>query len=89
MNINSLIDIIEVQKLLQATNHWVHTLHRVLKSTGDMKWKDRWKFCRAKSDNPGFPDRTKQEKGELGLQALIDLPSPLSLSTQKRWGGLQ
>jgi hypothetical protein len=39
----------------------------------------------AKLDSFVFPDRTDQKK-ELGLQALINLPPPLSLSTQKEVG---
>jgi hypothetical protein len=35
-----------------------------------------------------FLDRTELNTKELGLQALIDISPPLSLSTKKCWGGL-
>jgi hypothetical protein len=41
-----------------------------------------------KPDSPIFSDRTKLNTKELGLQALIDISPPLSLSTKKCWGGL-
>jgi hypothetical protein len=46
------------------------------------------KFYWAKSDSPVFLDRTKLNTKELGLQVLIDISPPLSLSTKKVWGGL-
>ncbi len=42
----------------------------------------------AKLDSLVFPDRTELNTKELGLQALIDISPPLSLSTKKCWGGL-
>jgi hypothetical protein len=41
-----------------------------------------------KPDSQIFSDRTKLNTKELGLQALIDISPPLSLSTKKCWGGL-
>jgi hypothetical protein len=40
-------------------------------------------LCWAKLDSPVFPDRTKLNRKELGLQVLIDISPPLSLSTKK------
>jgi hypothetical protein len=42
----------------------------------------------AKLDSSVFPDRTELNTKELGLEALIDISPPLSLSTKKCWGGL-
>jgi hypothetical protein len=42
----------------------------------------------AKLDSLVFPDRIELNKKELGLQALIDISPPLSLSTKRCWGGL-
>jgi hypothetical protein len=41
----------------------------------------------AKSDSSVFSDRIELNTKELGLQVLIDISPPLSLST-KCWGGL-
>jgi hypothetical protein len=40
------------------------------------------KLCWAKSDSPFFLDRTELNTKELGLQALIDISPPFSLSTK-------
>jgi hypothetical protein len=40
----------------------------------------------AKPDSPVFPDRIELNTKELGLQALIDISPPLSLSTKKVLG---
>jgi hypothetical protein len=40
----------------------------------------------AKLDSPVFPDRTEWKNRELGVQALIDLSPPLSLTTKKMSG---
>jgi hypothetical protein len=42
----------------------------------------------AKLDSLIFLDRIELNKKELGLQALIDISPPLSLSTKRCWGGL-
>jgi hypothetical protein len=47
-----------------------------------------WTVRFAKLDSPVFPDRTELNTKELGIQALIDISPPLSLSTKRCWGGL-
>jgi hypothetical protein len=42
----------------------------------------------AKLGSPIFPDKTELNTKELGLQALIDISPPLSLSTKKCWRGV-
>jgi hypothetical protein len=57
---------------------------KIGKNSAGQNWIVRF----AKPDSPVFPDRVELNTKELGLQALIDISPPLSLSTKKFWGGL-
>jgi hypothetical protein len=57
---------------------------KIDKNSAGQNWTVRF----AKPDSPIFSDITELNTKELGLQALIDISPPLSLSTKKCWGDL-